>query len=502
MVRSLAPRICPNCNSENTFAVFENRIECRHCGYALRKPDGQRLTPADETPAPRYQPGEPLLPSYRITHVGEVDPWARAAFDTGQDHIRRQEWQEAVTAFARSIDYQRDFIDPHLWISRITTDPAEKRDHLTTVLAHQPNHLEAIRELMILDGRLSARAASMNEYSEPEQRDAGGAVGTRTQNLRCPQCGSPEMTTDDLTGLIVCSSCGYSREKPSGSVGEGMLTMALLERRSQPVQWVVGERLLVCNTCGAERTIPARKLSENCPFCGSNHVIERDVLGSFQQPDGLIPFLVERKQAEDRIQERLGGWAERVKGWFGNNRVARATIDGIYLPFWVFDAMLEVRRTTIRYSGGGADTRRNVPHDLYQSITIPDALNNVQVCAVKSPPSLLTRRLGQFDMGTTIPYEPTLLAKYPAEIYSIDFDKASLLARETIGQTMRDKHSTHETGGAEVTITTSVQSMTFQLVLMPVWVATLYEEDGDIRAALVNGQTGRVALGKARRAQT
>jgi hypothetical protein len=264
------------------------------------------------------------------------------------------------------------------------------------------------------------------------------------------------------------------------------------------VQWVVGERLLACNSCGSERTIPARKLSELCPFCGSNHVIERDVLGSFQQPDGLIPFLVGQKQAGERIQERLGGWAERLKGWFDNNRVGRATIEAVYLPFWVFDTMLEVRRTTTRYSGGGTDTRRNVPNDLYQSITIPDALNNVQVCAVKSPPPLLTRHLGQFEMKPMTPYEPSLLAKYPAEIYSIDFDQASLLARETIGQTMREKHGL-QTGGAESMITTSVQSMTFQLVLMPVWVATLYEEDGDIRTALVNGQSGRVALGRAHR---
>lgn len=516
-IQSLAPRVCPNCHQENTFAVLENRIECRHCGYVLRKPDGQRLTPADETPTPggprggaplqttalkpAYQPDQPLRPSYRITHIGEVDKWARAAFDTGQDYVRRENWEEAAKAFMRSVDYQPDFVDAHLWLSRIVTDPVVKRDHLTTVLANQPNHLEAIRELMILDGKLSPQAAKMSEFDEPERRAAGGAVGTQTHNLRCPQCGSNQMAADDLTGLIVCQSCGFSRERPRGGVNEGMLTMALLERRAQPVQWIIGERLLACNSCGAARTIPARKLSDRCPFCGSNHVIERDVLGSFQQPDGLIPFLIDRKQAGDRVQERLGGWAERIKGWFDSNKVERATLEGLYVPYWVFDSMLEVRRTTIRHGSDGRDNRRAVPDDLYRTETIPEMLNNVQVCAVKSPPPLLTRKLGSFDMSKTIPYEASLLASYPAELYSIDFDKASLQAREMISQTMRAKHSITVTSGTQVNISSSVTQMTFQLILMPVWVATLYEEDGDIRAALVNGQTGQVALGKAQKSR-
>jgi len=34
-------------------------------------------------------------------------------------------------------------------------------------------------------------------------------------------------------------------------------------------------------------------------------------------------------------------------------------------------------------------------------------------------------------------------------------------------------------------------------MLAPVWIATLYERDGEIRSAVVNGQTGEIALGKA-----
>jgi hypothetical protein len=65
---------------------------------------------------------------------------------------------------------------------------------------------------------------------------------------------------------------------------------------------------------------------------------------------------------------------------------------------------------------------------------------------------------------------------------------------------MRRKHAYSEAGsGAEVNIFPSVKQMQFQLLLMPVWVGVLHEADGDIRAALVNGQNGTVVLGKAKK---
>jgi hypothetical protein len=67
---------------------------------------------------------------------------------------------------------------------------------------------------------------------------------------------------------------------------------------------------------------------------------------------------------------------------------------------------------------------------------------------------------------------------------------------------MRLKYGARElSDNDEVTITvfTNVVQMGFRLVLAPVWVATLTEKDGDVRTALVNGQTGKVVLGKAQK---
>jgi len=227
------------------------------------------------------------------------------------------------------------------------------------------------------------------------------------------------------------------------------------------------------------------------------------VLGSFQQPDYLVPFAIRRQQAVEALQARLSGWGERVASWFSSNRVERQQVEGVYLPFWVFDASVEVRRTIIQTSQGRDDNRprmqRATMQQAYQTYTSTDAVYNVMVCAVEPPPSSLTRRLGKFELDRRVPYEPKLLARFPAELYNIDFDSASLDARSMVAQIMREQHSGGGGSGTTVNVFPSVTQMTFQLMLLPVWVVTIHEEDGDIRPALVNGQTGQVVLGRARK---
>lgn len=500
-IKPLAPRVCPQCQSELSFRITPEKIECRQCGYVLRGEDSRPLQPPSQPPAVPAAP-KALRPSYAITTRGTVSAWARAAFDTGQDMIGQGKYDEAVQAFKRAITYQEDFLDPHLWIARIVDDPDQKREHLEIVLAYDLNHLEATRELMILRGELDPNAPTLDPYAVPQRVSAGGAVSTRTQNVRCPRCGAPSMTTDDMTGLVTCGACGFvdadaARRADGNASG---LAGALLKRRSQAIIWEVGERLLHCNACGAERTLPATALSDQCPYCGSSHVIQVDALGSFQQPDGLLPFSVSRQQAGEKIKEKLGTWSQRVAGFFGDNRVERASLEGIYVPFWMFDASIEVQRTTVNESPGVGYSReayrRGASQSAYQSETLYDGMTDIAVCAVKTPSALLTRQLGKFDLETLTAYDPRLLAAHTAQIYEIDFDKASLEARSQISDAMRERHAVTAREGVRVNVFALVKSMSFQLILAPVWVATLYEADGDVRPALVNGQSGRVALGK------
>jgi hypothetical protein len=224
-------------------------------------------------------------------------------------------------------------------------------------------------------------------------------------------------------------------------------------------------------------------------------------LGSFSQPDKLIPFTVTRAQAGERIKSQLNSRLAKMRRWVDNTTVERATLEGHFLPYWVFDATIQVRRsviyTEVEQDGSGRYYQRQ---QRYETEEFAELMDNILVCAVKSPTKSLTDKLGRYHVGKAITYTPDLITKNPAQIYNIDFDHASLDARAIVSRTMREKYDVLLTGNGRVqSVSASATDMSFQLVLMPVWIATLYEEDGDVRSALVNGQTGAVVFGKSQK---
>ncbi len=470
--------VCPNCSKLMTLDVVTTTVKCKYCGYIPSLHDN-----ASHTAQAFAKPNK--LPPTAITYRGKLEARVEGMFLSGHAALKQGKKDEALRYFRSAIDYQRDFIDAHLWVSRLVDDEKVKRDHLTTVLAYEPNHVEALRDLMVLNGRLTQEEADKTHHDDnPQTRLIKGPVEFKTQALLCPIC-SGHMTLNERTGSHECRFCGHKVETKKAERIDS-LTAGLLERKAKPKQWVIGDRLLHCNQCGAERTIPARKLAQTCPFCGTTNVIVQDALNSFQQPDGLIPFLITRDEAGSAINAKLKGTAERFKGIFDDNKISNAQLDGLYLPYWVFDGSVEVMRTTI--------DRRTHHRDIntYQQESFSDAVYNVPVCAVSSPPPILTEKLGAFDWEAMVGYDPRLLAKYPAEIYSVDFDRASLQSHTPISILMKERYDLPAHNQVEITVSTSVKHMLYQLVLVPVWVGTLFERDGDVRPALVNRVSSRI----------
>ncbi len=483
---------CPKCQHTMTMNFDTNEVYCPHCGYI--RPDEISGLERKESQVKAQRANRHV----EITQRGDVMPSAMAAFETGQDCLDRGDKQAALQSFKRAADYQPDFADAHLWIAKCSDDEKTIRDELGTVLGLVPNQLEALRMLMVLNGRLTPQeAARTYGDGEAQVQKVDGPVAAQATELLCPNCGG-QLTVNVERGRVECRFCGYSAPQTNHAVGSDNLSMALLERKAKPVKWNIGSRLVQCQQCGAEHTIPAEKMSQRCRFCGSTQVIVSDALKSFEQPDGVIPFRLTAEQAMEAVNQQLNSLGERIFGFFNTNKVQHHFVEGVYLPYWVYDVNVEILST------------RTFDYDTDTSSEGMDQQDGVGICAVKSPPRDLTSRISDFDMADVAPYEPKWLARFPAQLYTIDFDKASLDARELVSKVMQRKHnrvvehkSRDEYGRERVTevirMMTQIQSMTFQLVLMPVWMVHMLEVDDEIRTGVVNAQTGKVALGKSQK---
>jgi len=554
-IQSLMPEICPNCGAQAAFTLSNGTPRCGQCGHTLLPTDTtpRKDTPSDPdisdilhehaqvsdselealfadddasavTPPPAPQSGFRTpsgrdLSRYRPTtaiHDKEgATGWIMAVYTTAMDALDRQDYPETIKHLKRCLEDNPEFADALLWLGRLEDDPAVRMKHIKTILALHPSHGEAMREMMIINGEIDPDQ-DFNDFTEAEVRQADGSVAAKIRSIKCPRCGSPNMSDDDASDtLLVCDSCGYSIDKPKHTSNLQSLTAALIKRRSQDVVWMVGSRTLKCNGCGAERTLGRSQMSSECPFCGSRQVIEQDALGTLSQPESLVPFRVSKQQALEQVKRVTTGGVEKFKSFFVNNRVSRVEISGIFLPFWLFDAMVDVTHTyervenntnqrgvgLFRVAMGGmgnlGDSMRG--NSRLTTDKLNDAALNVPIPAFKQPPTPLVMRAGRYDYGRAVDYAPDFIAQHAAEIYSIDFDKASMDVRSVVSEMMRKNHYRNDGTYKTVNISTMMTQASFRLMLLPMWVVTIFEKDDDVRPVLINGQTGQVALGNAQK---
>ncbi len=160
----------------------------------------------------------------------------------------------------------------------------------------------------------------------------------------CGGCGAAlEFKPGTLS--LVCPYCGGKQKIEVGepvAIEEYFLEEALAGRDAVPLRaFADNAKELRCSGCGAVTIVTEQ--STRCPFCDSPVVLEEaseDVI----VPESVLPFVLNRRQA----QEVFTKWVK--SRWFAPGDLVRRTrkdgLDGVYLPYWTYDA-----ETTTEYDG-------------------------------------------------------------------------------------------------------------------------------------------------------
>ena len=94
------------------------------------------------------------------------------------------------------------------WLSRISDDPKQKRDYLENVLASNPTHPDARRELAILEGRLKPEEIVDPDQLNPAVTPAAAPQSDAVRRFVCPQCGG-KLSFNPAKQMLACEYCGY-----------------------------------------------------------------------------------------------------------------------------------------------------------------------------------------------------------------------------------------------------------------------------------------------------
>lgn len=369
------------------------------------------------------------------------------------------------------------------WLSEVTIEKAEKRSYLEEILAYDPWDGRARRALAIIDGKLNPAEIINPDKLQPQSAEGDSPVPTPAKRHTCPQCGGRMTYTPDGQSLT-CEFCD-SRQLLGNT---GSLVQAAPEQ-----DFIIGLatakghlnaaviREISCKGCGATFVLPPQNMSQACPYCQSNYVLDLATSKEVMLPNGLIPFKITADQA------RLA-----LRAWFARQnfeeRPSVARGQGVFLPAWCFDM-----GGTVQVRCQVQQQKEWVPHNDLSTVMRRDVL----VLATKRLPEKLHAAMNRYDLNDLVPYDERFLSNWLAESYQVSMSDASLIARKVAYELQKQAvMETFDQPYRDISFSSALlQVESYQLVLLPAWV-TSYKLGKEIYPILINGQSGEVIADK------
>lgn len=318
------------------------------------------------------------------------------------------------------------------------------------------------------------------------------------------------MRFDPGSGRLVCDHCGNTSELDTRASGPWAQQAAIKEldfrtalRDQLPEAELETTQVLNCTNCGAQVEFEPASHAAVCPFCASP-VVTGTGENRHIKPRAVMPFVLDEAAA----QKAMKSWLGRL--WFAPNGLQKyarrkgSRMDGVYVPYWTFDAQTQSRyrgqRGTVYFESrrvviDGKSTVQQVPKVRWRNASgaVARFFDDVLVLGSRSLPKRFTDALPPWDLSLLEPYAPEFLAGMRAEAYTLEIDEAFHEARAVMDRVI-ERDVRFDIGGDRQRIQkidTDLSDVTFKHILLPIWVAA-YRYQGKSYRFVVNGQTGRV----------
>lgn len=306
-----------------------------------------------------------------------------------------------------------------------------------------------------------------------------------TGKLKCVYCGSEkEIEEVPIDGLI-----GYDYEEHIGESKE------FTEEETQTVSEVQ------CKGCGAVVSMDGSTSSGKCPFCGSSLVLEDEQVHQRWEPQYIIPFKVDEKKGVQLYKNWLSG------RWYAPDKLRKevskaSALQGIYVPFWGFDA-----DTVTEYTGergdnyedtverNGKEVRVTRTDWSFASGVVYENFENILVAASNTIPQNLVSSMESWgwDLENCVGYKKDYVTGFVTELYKNDFEASFPQAQNRMDAKIKMEIKRDIGGDKQVINTTNTEynDVKFKLIMLPVWLSS-FRYNGKLYQFIVNGSTGEV----------
>lgn len=324
------------------------------------------------------------------------------------------------------------------------------------------------------------------------------------KSVICPNCGA-SLSYQPGTVNLVCEHCGSSfeikEEIPAQQAQKENDLLAALTNTWQTAQQQGQAYVVKCPACGAETALEKNIFSGECAFCGSPITVTPDTR-AVANPQAVLPFKLERQAASTEF----GKWLRKL--WFAPNDLKKLAwsdrFNGIYLPFWTFDA-----DTQSSYQGERGEhyyvTERRVVNGKEENVRVMKTrwyyvsgqvardFDDILVTASRALPEKYLNRLEPWDLANLVVYDNRYLSGFKAEVSQVNIQDGFKEAKQVMAAAI-ERDVRGDIGGDEQRVKgiwTQYNETTYKYILLPIWLS-IYRYKNKIYQFVVNARTGEV----------
>ena len=326
-------------------------------------------------------------------------------------------------------------------------------------------------------------------------------------SFKCPSCGGP---LDYKPGQenITCEYCGtqfslqslqdYYAQKEKLAAEAQNARDAKWKTDEAGKEWDVDEeqllRAFTCSSCGAEIVCDENTMATECVYCGNPTMVPARFSGMLK-PDYIIPFKKTKEEAVAALKEFYKGKRLLPGAFTENNRVE--AIQGLYVPFWMFDSSVDATASFRAENDVVIDTEDAVITEtsVYECLRQGSmGFAKIPADGSKKMDDTFMESIEPFDYSELTPFNSGYMAGYLADKYDVTAEeneervnkRVDNSAVGVLGETVTGYMRVYEKDRA-----VTKKDGKVEYAMVPVWILTTRYQNKPY-TFMMNGQTGKM----------